>query len=668
MKIYNKISDKIFPKIFSKFSRFQNADSLPRGYIARWNSSGVDTIGLSIKTRPFANTPDFYVDNTHTGTNSGTLANPFQSFTALFAAAGLTPFAEKTIFIAATSKPYRVTDAGHFKNDKCFGNFFYFDWDGVTATGRITDRAQVWGSENASAKTGDWVKVGETNVYYHDNITSIDVGEANARSIWWVREWPDDVVVLSGRSPYNDTDIDQLPANRYFYSGGRLYINIGADPTGELIEYSSTAIPTADDQVFEVYTGQEIYRGKFRFGGIIQKNGHCSGWVIAGCDMSYAGGIGFNSGADTKYCSDYYNPDCSGGSCTFSGIDGASGYAAITPAYMRNRKALLVGNTITCVGGLANNGFGIVFDKTGGTTVVGGRDVIVAFNIFAHIAGVGIISTTGSFTENTKTDIYNNVFLGWGSSLGAIYNQGGAANICRMKIRNNIFINPGSTNKAIYSSDHANAQFDSDYNRFYALNNGWNSGNIIGTATTNHTDAAYDEGVHSTAGNPLFTDISEFTALFAGGVPPAYDLSLQSDSPLIGTGANSFVDGDDNQFDLNGAMVWSDTTNLPDGPFLDGVDIGAFAYVVGGKYFLSLLGPDGAKYWPSAPELIAITGVDNAVFDAAGVGKTFATEALVLAALATVEDNIKLFVGGKGAVLYDTDMSAELAKIQRAGY
>jgi len=72
--------------------------------------------------------------------------------------------------------------------------------------------------------------------------------------------------------------------------------------------------------------------------------------------------------------------------------------------------------------------------------------------------------------------------------------------------------------------------------------------------------------------------------------------------------------------------------------------------------------------WPHAPDILTITGVDNAVFNADGSGKEFATPALSLAAMATVEDNVHLFVGAKGAVLYTTDTSTELAKIQKAGY
>jgi hypothetical protein len=168
--------------------------------------------------------------------------------------------------------------------------------------------------------------------------------------------------------------------------------------------------------------------------------------------------------------------------------------------------------------------------------------------------------------------------------------------------------------------------------------------------------AATTYGDNDMWADPLFTDSAN------------NDFSLQSTSPCISSGIDAFVSSTDPLHDAARIKIYDGSTELPDGPFLDGVDIGAFAHVIWEKYFLSLLGPDGAKYWPSAPELIAITGVDNAVYNADGTGKTFATPALALTALATVEDNIKLFVGAKGAVLYETDQSANLAKIQRAGY
>jgi len=90
-------------------------------------------------------------------------------------------------------------------------------------------------------------------------------------------------------------------------------------------------------------------------------------------------------------------------------------------------------------------------------------------------------------------------------------------------------------------------------------------------------------------------------------------------------------------------------------------------YVGGaGRVKYSLLGVDGAYYWPSAPDIIAVTGVDNAVYNADGSGKTFTTQALALAALASLADDEYLFGGIKAAVLYLVSMLAKAAAIKRA--
>ena len=220
-------------------------------------------------------------------------------------------------------------------------------------------------------------------------------------------------------------------------------------------------------------------------------------------------------------------------------------------------------------------------------------------------------------------------------------------------VKNTVIWNNATTSGVNYS--HKLSTLTSDYNLLDDTNP------LIkfaegGTGKTLAEWLAYGYDAHSVVGDPAFVD------------PGNQDYTLQAVSPCITTGIASTLTGATNLYDADDTQIYSGTTQLPDGPFLDGVDIGAYAYVVGGKYYLSLLGPDGAKYWPSAPELIAITGVDNAVYDANGVGKTFTTPALALTALATVEDNIKLFVGAKGAVLYETDQSTNLAKIQQAGY
>jgi len=71
------------------------------------------------------------------------------------------------------------------------------------------------------------------------------------------------------------------------------------------------------------------------------------------------------------------------------------------------------------------------------------------------------------------------------------------------------------------------------------------------------------------------------------------------------------------------------------------------------------------KAWPSAPAIIERTGVDNAVYDADGVGKTFADDAAALAGLASLADDAYLWGGTKAALLYDRDMSAKAGLIKR---
>ena len=69
--------------------------------------------------------------------------------------------------------------------------------------------------------------------------------------------------------------------------------------------------------------------------------------------------------------------------------------------------------------------------------------------------------------------------------------------------------------------------------------------------------------------------------------------------------------------------------------------------------------------WPSAPAIIERSGVDNAVYDADGVGKAMADGAAALAAMATVADDEYLFAGTKAAVLYDT-INTQVARTKRA--
>lgn len=77
---------------------------------------------------------------------------------------------------------------------------------------------------------------------------------------------------------------------------------------------------------------------------------------------------------------------------------------------------------------------------------------------------------------------------------------------------------------------------------------------------------------------------------------------------------------------------------------------------------LSILDP---PQWPSSPAILLRTGVDNAVYDADGVGIVFDTPTLALAALASLADDTYLFGGTKGAALYSVDKSAKAAVIKK---
>jgi len=57
------------------------------------------------------------------------------------------------------------------------------------------------------------------------------------------------------------------------------------------------------------------------------------------------------------------------------------------------------------------------------------------------------------------------------------------------------------------------------------------------------------------------------------------DFTLQAGSPCINAGTNPFSDGDWDQTDMKGRLIWSDGPNSADspvGPWADGVDIGAY--------------------------------------------------------------------------------------------
>ena len=63
------------------------------------------------------------------------------------------------------------------------------------------------------------------------------------------------------------------------------------------------------------------------------------------------------------------------------------------------------------------------------------------------------------------------------------------------------------------------------------------------------------------------------------------DFKLKSGSPCINAGTDPFSNGDGNQYDYNGLLVWDDVLDSPVGMWRGGVDIGAYAYTIGGSFF-----------------------------------------------------------------------------------
>lgn len=91
------------------------------------------------------------------------------------------------------------------------------------------------------------------------------------------------------------------------------------------------------------------------------------------------------------------------------------------------------------------------------------------------------------------------------------------------------------------------------------------------------------------------------------------------------------------------------------------------------QFFPAAISSDRVKYsftdgkWPSAPAIIERTGVDNAVYDASGVGVDFGGDyAAALAALASLADDQYLWGGTKAAVLYSENKSAQAVRIKHA--
>jgi len=135
-------------------------------------------------------------------------------------------------------------------------------------------------------------------------------------------------------------------------------------------------------------------------------------------------------------------------------------------------------------------------------------------------------------------------------------------------------------------------------------------------------------------------------------------------SPLISTGTLSKLSGTANIYDAAKVKIYDGLYQIPDGPAIRAADIGAFFYVVGGKYYtaLTIVSGTGPADWvvklPAAPDIIAILGLDSTWFDASAVPKEVAFSGL--------GDDVHIFDGNKGkVVMYSADMSADAAKIHR---
>jgi len=144
------------------------------------------------------------------------------------------------------------------------------------------------------------------------------------------------------------------------------------------------------------------------------------------------------------------------------------------------------------------------------------------------------------------------------------------------------------------------------------------------------------------------------------------DYELLAESPCIDAGVNPFIAADGDQYDADGYKIYDSTLAIPDGHWIDGVDIGAYAYGGANKVYTGVYEKsEGVFAWRSIPELITQIGVDNAVYNADSTGKEFASKTLALAALASLADDEYLFGGTKGAALYSADKSAKADKIEQ---
>jgi hypothetical protein len=221
-------------------------------------------------------------------------------------------------------------------------------------------------------------------------------------------------------------------------------------------------------------------------------------------------------------------------------------------------------------------------------------------NFYNNIVDVsGLTSTYPIFNMSgfTGSRIFNNTFVG--DNLNYIFSILAAST--GNFIKNNIFAVSG---KLINMSVDSVTDTDIDYNCYP----------VVTTDLFTYASADADLAVWKTASSLDANSISDDPLLTT-------DNRLGVGSHCINAGTNPFTDGDGDQYDADGYKVWDDTYDLPDGHWIDGVDIGAYAYGGANKVYLALIDKGSDIYaLPSAPQLIAALGLSSIWYDADGVG------------------------------------------------
>lgn len=172
---------------------------------------------------------------------------------------------------------------------------------------------------------------------------------------------------------------------------------------------------------------------------------------------------------------------------------------------------------------------------------------------FSTISGYTVGTAAGIIIPNTSdgTVIYGGSI--YGNDYGVISDASGGGAV----IKNVIF----QANPVPIQIDNPDDLTTSDYNLFH------NYTNIASLNYATWQSLGYD--AHS---------INEQDPLFVS--PATGNFRLGVGSPANNTGTNPFVDGDGNQYDAAGAMVWNDTTDAAVNAWANGVEMGAYGFSV----------------------------------------------------------------------------------------